>query len=158
MNCTLNAATGLPVYKQLFNWTRCRTYQISPVSNSPVCFSTEAMKYGQSAFVFGLAICQLANLVACKTRRTSIIRHGMHNGHMNMSMLFSVVSWIALAYIVPFNIAFNTRDNIFMHFGMPAIPFALGMLIFDELRKLLAVAFKPSENGKPNWWERMTVW
>lgn len=158
LSCIMNQTTGLPTYKQLFNWSRCRTYQISPVSNAPVCYSTEALKYGQSAFLFGLVICQTINLIMCRTRRTSVVLHGMNNSYLNLSILFSLLACILVAYFLPFNIAFNTRDNIFMHFGTPAIPFALGILIIEEMRKLFAVVFKPDATGKPNWWERLTVW
>ena len=35
------------------------------------------------------------------------------------------------AYFQPFNTAFGTRDNIFMHFGMPTIPIAMIQLLID---------------------------
>lgn len=158
LNCVMNQTTGLPTYSQMFNWSKCRTYQISPVTNRPVCYSTEAMKYGQSAFLFGLVLCQAINLILCKTRRWSMVHHGMANRNMNMAVLFLLLACIAVAYFLPFNIAFNTRDNIFMHFGLPAVPFALGMLIIDELRKILVRHVGHAEDGKPNWWERLTVW
>lgn len=34
-------------------------------------------------------------------------------------------------YFQPFNTAFGTRDNVFMHFAVPAIPFAILELVID---------------------------
>ena len=50
-------------------------------------------------------------------------------------MIFGIATEVMLviicAYFYPFNIAFGTRDNIFMHFGMASIPFALFQLVVD---------------------------
>jgi hypothetical protein len=38
---------------------------------------------------------------------------------------------IVAGYFQPFNVAFGTRDNIYFHFGTPAIPFAILQLVID---------------------------
>jgi len=38
-------------------WGTCNVNQISPITNRPVCFSTEANKYGQTAHYVGLVMC-----------------------------------------------------------------------------------------------------
>jgi sodium/potassium-transporting ATPase subunit alpha len=38
---------------------------------------------------------------------------------------------IVVTYFNAFNVAFGTRDNIFMHYGMAAVPFAMLMLLID---------------------------
>lgn len=59
----------------------------------------------------------------------------------NTFMLFAITTELCLiliaGYFQPFNVAFGTRDNIFKHFGIPAIPFALLQLVVDESRKFL---------------------
>ena len=55
------------------------------------------------------------------------------------------------AYFYPFNIAFGTRDTIFMHFGMPALAFALFEVTFDEIKKYLIRNLGKDAKGKPNW-------
>lgn len=57
---------------------------------------------------------------------------------------------IICAYFYPFNIAFSTRDNIFMHFGTASIPFAMLQLIIDEIKKYLIRNLPASDKGKPN--------
>lgn len=59
---------------------------------------------------------------------------------------------LAAAFFQPFNTAFGTRDNIFMHFGIPIIPFAMMQLLIDELRKYFIRNVKKDEKtGKPHW-------
>ena len=38
---------------------------------------------------------------------------------------------LVAAYFKPFNVAFGTRDNIYMHFGTTALPFALLQVCID---------------------------
>ena len=54
-------------------------------------------------------------------------------------------------YFLPFNGAFGFRDNIFMHYGIPAIPFAMLQLFLDEMRKLLIRRLPKDTTGKPHW-------
>jgi sodium/potassium-transporting ATPase subunit alpha len=130
-----NIVNGVPTYSQLFEWGECRVQQISPFSNKPICFTTEAVKYGQSAFFYGVVIGQILNCFLCKTRKLSLIYQGLNNPFQFFGITTEVLLTIICAYFYPFNIAFGTRDNIFMHFGTPAIPFAIGQLAIDELRK-----------------------
>jgi sodium/potassium-transporting ATPase subunit alpha len=58
---------------------------------------------------------------------------------------------IIAGYFMPFNTAFGTRDNIFMHFGTPAFPFAILQLLIDETRKFFIRNLKPDDKGKPHW-------
>lgn len=56
-------------------------------------------------------------------------------GLSNTFMLFAITTELALiliaGYFQPFNTAFGTRDNIFKHFSVPAIPFAMLQLLID---------------------------
>lgn len=64
----------------------------------------------------------------------------------------------AVTYFEPFYVAFGLRDNIFMHFGTPAIPFAILMILIDEIRKYLIRSLPSDENGKPHWFTRAALW
>jgi sodium/potassium-transporting ATPase subunit alpha len=157
---TLNCAVvnGNAVYSQMFTWGSCNVFQISPITNRPVCYSTEGVKYGQSAYFYGVVICQIFNALLCKTRKLSLIYQGLNNSFMIFGITTETLLTLACAYFYPFNIAFGTRDNIFMHFGMTAIPFALMEVLIDEIKKLLIRTLPPNANGKPNFFERLLLW
>lgn len=61
---------------------------------------------------------------------------------------------IILAYIEPVNLVFSTRDLTMNHYILPAVPFSILMLIFDETRKYLIRNFKRYDKDKPNWFAR----
>lgn len=65
---------------------------------------------------------------------------------------------IVVAYFYPFNVAFGTRDCIYMHLGVMSIPFGLLNMLFDEFRRLLIRRLPPDEFGRPNFVERNTMW
>lgn len=146
-------AEGGKVYHNV-DWSPCRIYQISPISNRPVCYTTEALKYAQTGFFFGIVICQFYNSLACKSRKISLKDQGLKNYFMVFGWASEFVLCICLAYIEPINTVLGTRDLILPHFFLPAVPFGLLMLFYDELRKFL-IRHYPSDDPKhANWFER----
>ena len=65
---------------------QCRIQQISIVTNRPVCYTTEATKYGQTSYMYGNVIGQVFNLFICKTRRDSVFQVGMNNRVMYLGL------------------------------------------------------------------------
>jgi len=55
----------------------------------------------------------------------SMITQGLGNSFMLFAITTELCLCIIVGYFQPFNVAFGTRDNVFKHFGIPAIPFAL---------------------------------
>ncbi len=84
LKCTM--VSGLPKYEQTFKFGTCNVQQISPFSNKPACFTTEGIKYAQSAYFYGVVIGQLFNALVCKTRKLSLFTQGLGNTFMLFSM------------------------------------------------------------------------
>ena len=129
LSCTIIA--GRAVYSQKIDFGTCNVQQISPFSNKPACYTTEGIKYAQSAYFYGVIICQMVNALLCKTRKLSIMTQGLGNAFMAFALTLELLLILVAAYFQPFNTAFGTRDNIFMHFGTPSIPFAILQLVID---------------------------
>lgn len=145
-------------FTNFFEYSECRIQQISPYSNRPVCYTTEAVKYAQSGYFYANFIGQLFNNIICKTRRESVFTQGMHNLNMYFGMTTEIMIGFILAYIYPINIVFGSRDNIFMHFGIVAVPVSLLILLLEEVRRYLLRRLPPDSKGRPNWFERCTLW
>lgn len=136
------------------DWSPCRVYQISPISNRPVCYSTEALKYAQTGFFFGIVVTQWYNSLACKSRKISLKDQGLRNYFMVFGWTSMFVLCMCLSYIEPINTVLGTRDLILPHFFLPAVPFGMLMLFYDECRKFL-IRHYPTDNIKhANWFER----
>ena len=56
-----------PNNKNLF-----RAYVTSGVTNMPICYTTEALKYAQTGYMVSIMCTQWAVYIICKTRRQSI--------------------------------------------------------------------------------------
>jgi len=56
------------------------------------------------------------------------------------------------------NTGFGFRDNIFMHYGTPALPFAMLLIVIDEIRKYYIRSLPEDETGKPHWFTRAALW
>lgn len=61
-------------------WTTCRWnadnspkfYYTSSVSDKPICYTPEALRYAQAAYLVSIVCVQWADLMICKTRNLSI--------------------------------------------------------------------------------------
>jgi sodium/potassium-transporting ATPase subunit alpha len=143
--------------KQSVEYDTCQIHQISPISLRPVCYSTEALKYAQTAFFFSIVFCQFVNNLCCKSKKLSFATQGLNNDFMILGWVVEFVLCFVLAYLRPINHVFGTRDLIFLHFGIYSLFFAMMLLIYDEIRKFLIRNF-PAPKNKPNWFERNALW
>jgi len=100
-----------------------------------VCYSTDALKYAQSAYFVSMPMVQFSNMWFCKTRKLSLLHQGMRNTFMNWSVVGEMGVALVLLYVPFMNILFGTRPVPIWHFMIPAMPFAVWIFIFDEGRK-----------------------
>jgi sodium/potassium-transporting ATPase subunit alpha len=112
----------------------------------------EALAHAQTAFFISIIVVQWADLISCKTRTLSLQQQGMRNGWMNFGLAFETVLGIALCYIEICNEYLTTRPLAFVHW-LPALPFSILILTYDEIRKWLLRSL-----GKDNWVERNTYY
>eukprot|EP00467_Chlorarachnion_reptans_P021926 CAMPEP_0114488030 /NCGR_PEP_ID=MMETSP0109-20121206/1097_1 /TAXON_ID=29199 /ORGANISM="Chlorarachnion reptans, Strain CCCM449" /LENGTH=1147 /DNA_ID=CAMNT_0001664365 /DNA_START=106 /DNA_END=3549 /DNA_ORIENTATION=- len=95
----------------------------------------EALKHAQTAFFVSIVIVQWADVIACRTRRLSIYHQGMRNTVLNIGLFEETALAIILCYIPPIHVV-GTRAIRFVHW-LPPLPFAMLIVIYDEIRKYL---------------------
>jgi sodium/potassium-transporting ATPase subunit alpha len=128
------------------DWVQCRFdpgsdefpkfYKFSHITDSPICYSTEALKFAQSGYLVSIVCVQWADLMICKTRNLSLAQQGMSNSFGNFG-LFSETFLVAVLLYVPFlNVALGTRQIPFVHFAVPSFSFFVAIFFYDELRKI----------------------
>jgi len=113
-------------------WGECHVKQLSTFSLVPVCYTTEALKYAQTAFLFSIVMQQYLNAWVCKTRSLSLLYQGLRNYFMIFGQTTETLLMFSYAYIHFVNVAFGTRGLIFWHFGIPGLPFSILQLIYAE--------------------------
>lgn len=129
--------TGLPKF-----------YRQSVISQSPICYSTEALKFAQSGYLVSIVCVQWADLMICKTRNLSLAQQGMSNSFGNFG-LFSETALVAVLLYIPFlNVALGTRQIPFPHFAVPSFSFFVAIFFYDELRKIWLRNGMVREGGK----------
>jgi len=94
------------------------------------------LRQAQTAFLMSIIIVQWTDVMICKTRTLSIFEQGMSNFTLNVGLLEETLLGLALSYVPFCNTAFKTASlDYFMWFY--AIPFAILILVFDEIRKMM---------------------
>jgi len=157
--------------------TKCFGNDVNPgEGNHDGCWNpAEALQYAQTAYFISIIVVQWADILACKTRTLSLQNQGMKNNMLNFGLFFETALGAALCYVEPFNVAFSTRPILPVHWLAP-MPFAIFILSYDEIRKLLMrnlsehitttssfpyidMLKKPSEGDQPkNWFYRNTYY
>jgi sodium/potassium-transporting ATPase subunit alpha len=88
-----------------------------------------------TAFFASIIICQIADVIICRTRRQSLFTVGFFS---NKLVLLGIASELLLlgmiSYIPAFNTFFGTAPLEVWHF-MLSVPFALAILVGDEIRR-----------------------
>eukprot|EP01017_Pseudomicrothorax_dubius_P004778 TRINITY_DN11050_c0_g1_i2.p1 TRINITY_DN11050_c0_g1~~TRINITY_DN11050_c0_g1_i2.p1 ORF type:complete len:230 (-),score=33.53 TRINITY_DN11050_c0_g1_i2:100-717(-) len=136
----------------------CKVHQISGVSFRPICFTTEALKYAQSGFFYAIVWAQVSNAILLKTRFSSLKYQGLRNFFLIFAIFFEICLMLILAYCHPLNLVLGTRDVVWFHLGIFGFPHSIFMLVHDEIRKYLIRNFPKTDPGKPNWFERNSLW
>jgi sodium/potassium-transporting ATPase subunit alpha len=90
----------------------------------------------QTAYFLTLVICQVFNLLSCKTRITSLFKHGMKNWMVNGAIIVSLSISVILIYIPGMSTVFGTAPLLPLYWAIP-VPMAMCVLLWNELRKLI---------------------
>lgn len=135
-------------------FSECRVRMLSPITDLPVCHTPELLKYAQTSFFFAIVIGQYVNIVSVKTKKLSIYYQGFNNYMLPIGVGSELILTILLAYLIPIQRAFGTRDVTFLQYGWACVPFAVLQMVYDECRKYMIRNAKAPSPDKPNWWVR----
>ncbi|KAF5270191.1 hypothetical protein FQR65_LT05671 [Abscondita terminalis] len=91
-------------------------------------------RIGYSTFFMAIVLTQIADAIIVKTRRLSITQHGMTNWILNFGIIFEIFLALFVVYCPGLNRALQFAP-IRWAAMMPAIPFALFIIIYDEIRR-----------------------
>lgn len=149
---------GRVSFHQFMTFDRCRVQQISYYTSRPICYTPEATKYGQTSYMMANVVNQFFNWFICRTRYDSTITKRFNNTIYVMAIGAEMMLAVALIYTQFLNKLISTRDLIFEHWGLCAIPYSIIQLCMDELRKYLMRTLPPNKAGRPNWFIRHTLW
>lgn len=127
------------------DWSRCRWttddgypsfYRESHVSGVQVCYTSEALRYAQAAYLVSIVCVQWADLMICKTRNLSISQQGMVNNRAIFGLFFETTLVAILCYVPFLNVPLGTRQIAIPHFAVPSFSFFVIIMTYDELRKI----------------------
>lgn len=146
------------IIENVIDWHGCSVKQISRFSELPVCYSTEMLKFAQTAFFVSIVYGQYTNAINTKTRKTSFRYAGLNNYFLVFGWYSELMLVMLFCFWDAFNVGIGTRPLILLHFGWQIFPFVFMMLAHDEIRKYLSRTVKSKDPNKPNWWYRNTYW
>ncbi|KAF0699415.1 Aste57867_10023 [Aphanomyces stellatus] len=152
-SCLLDYRTG-------FTWQdpSTKTYYSNVMSRMMQIFT---LMHAQTAYFVGVVICQWSNILICKTRFLSIRAQGLKNNVLMFGLGFEFLICALVCYSEGFQTVFKTK-NIRLSHWFPAMPFAIFLFSYDEMRKYIlrstSISVIDPVTGKstrtPGWVER----
>jgi sodium/potassium-transporting ATPase subunit alpha len=88
-----------------------------------------------TAFFVSIVVVQWADLIICKTRLNSLGSQGMGNMFLNFALLFETALAAFLSYCPGMDKALRMYP-LYIQWWLPALPFSILILVYDELRRL----------------------
>mgnify|MGYP000848321779 CR=1 FL=1 len=153
-NVFIECGATVGTVQEFVKWGPCYVQQLSSHTLQPNCYSTEALKYAQTGVFFGIVMCQFTNVFAVKTKKLSIYYQGIKNKIVFAGIASELTLTVILSCMLFIQTGIGSRDVIFFHYGLPAIPFSILQMILEETRKFAIRHGKPGKKGKPNWFHR----
>ena len=89
-----------------------------------------------TAYFVSFIIAQWANVITCKTQRLSIFTQGMKNWAINFSIVFETLIAVFLSYTPGMDQGMHMYP-LRINWWLPAMPFAVLLLAYEEVRKLI---------------------
>jgi len=129
---------------QLLNFFRGHPYfhENSPAyvtadgTNLDAAKQMHVLAEAQTAYFLTLVICQVFNLLSCKTRFTSLFKHGVRNWKVNGAIVVAISICTILIYVPGVGIVFGTAPLQGLYWAIP-LPIALCVFLWSELRKFI---------------------
>ncbi|KAM3964517.1 LOW QUALITY PROTEIN: sodium/potassium-transporting ATPase subunit alpha [Aphomia sociella] len=90
----------------------------------------------QTAYFVSVCWTQISDVIICKTRRISLLKKGMRNHVLNISIVVDLIAAVVATYLPFCQEVFNTEPLSWYDFFL-AVPFMLLMIIGDEIRRYL---------------------
>lgn len=104
----------------------------------------KVLRLAQTAFFGAIVVAQVFTLFACKTRVVSVFTRVFDNLAIWLALLLEVAIALAVVYVPALNTSLRTSPLRWFYW-LPAIPFALFIILYDEIRK--AFVRRHIENG-----------
>ncbi len=100
--------------------------------------SSNTLLYQQAtmAFFASVIICQIADVIICRTRRQSLFTVGFLNNRLILFGIFTELMLVGLISYTPWcNLLFNTAPLEYWHYLL-SVPFAILIFVGDEIRRV----------------------
>ena len=129
------------------------SWQTCDHPSSPACYSTEALKYAQTGYLFSLILTQLVVLLITRTGFKSFFQYkGNSHSHI-IHFLVGAVLLVLIICIPWFNSLFGTRPltNV-KSMLLPSLPFMAIIFVYDEFRKCMIRGNESGLFAKYTWY------
>lgn len=117
----------------------------------------EIIKRAQTSFLVSIVVVQIGGIFVCKTRVLSLFTQGVKNKVLIAGVIQEIVLIALLVYVPWLHDVFGTRSLRVVHL-LPAIPFAIFIIFYDELRKFFIRKGDRTGNKLGKWLRYNTYW
>ncbi len=117
-------------------WAECAVKGYTQTGKAQSCYTLDAVRHAQSAYLANVILTQVANGFAYRTITTSLFNHILDNWDLNIAYFLENAIVCLLIYVPGLNTAFGFRSIIFYHW-VPCMGVFITIFLYSEFTKYL---------------------
>lgn len=138
------------IIRQSVNFGECLQHQISSISQKPICYTVESLRYAQTGYFISITISQIIQTVMVRNRGDHLPHFDLFDWPLVTSWIGAVAFLFVAVFVRPLNYLLGTRDVSFLHFGTYGLIPTMMMALWDELQKYMLKKYREKTKVKLN--------
>lgn len=139
--------------KSLDSYTTCAFPGDSYKGDASNCYTVEAVRHAQAAYLVNTIVIQVSNGFSYRTITVSIFEHCFKNWDLNFAYIIENAVMIILVYVPGLNYAFAVRPLIVQHWT-PTLGAFIIIFLYSEFTKYM-MRNQNNPDGSPGFFYRM---
>ncbi|KAL4432026.1 hypothetical protein ABPG74_017762 [Tetrahymena malaccensis] len=117
------------------NYNSCQNLGLNIYNSRPNCYTTEIFKYAQTAYLYASSLVMIIQYYISKSRIQSVLYDRLENLAIPSGIFIQILTLLIFTLIQSLNDTFSTRKLDLRYYGWFGVPFAILLIILEELKK-----------------------
>ncbi|EAS05037.2 E1-E2 ATPase family protein (macronuclear) [Tetrahymena thermophila SB210] len=130
-------STFIKEESQQNSYNLCQNLGLNIFNSRPNCYTTETFKYAQTAYLYASSLVMIIQYYISKSKIQSVLYDRIENLAIPSGIFLQILTLLIFTLIESINDTFSTRKLDLKYYGWFGVPFAILLVILEELKKKL---------------------
>ncbi|KAL4473972.1 hypothetical protein ABPG72_000334 [Tetrahymena utriculariae] len=119
------------------NYNLCQNLGLNIFNTRPNCYTTETFKYAQTAYLYASSLVMIIQYYISKSKIQSVLYDRLESLAIPCGVFLQILTLLTFTLIESLNDTFSTRKLDLRYYGWFGVPFAILLIILEEIKKKL---------------------